>query len=835
MAVKNCKFCDREGVLIYPVRYAVACPRGAAGVPGLSGNFRIEGAPQQIVPAKYTLRTIRSGYLYTYDESRRRLKAYMVTDMGYLWNFQPAYVPPSPDLLIFKCTDKDEIALARCIDIKHSPTDPATNLWIGWSNSLWTQALVKKIGDAAWRKKHMQCIYIPAMVAGKALHTAEFAANYKKIAHFACDEAAMKTAFAFSNVPIKNEWRQHSLGPVMAETMAEQAPHFKGFVVALNDPVGITNDLSELVLPTIDAGFDEHEYRGRIVCDLLKNAEVAIKAQARSDVILADEVAKNSKSSPDGDPYGGIKTTLKVIKAGGFKKYLEKQKRDQDKYGADQAGRQDAAAEDAWDDAIHIGGKPILDTARLNKFDTEYEAAVSAFVPIFERLASAHVNWLSSLQLANWMDGVHDSADIRSGYAYSESLAQCIGNAAATQPCQNKVEVWLSGKLWGIENLYARALLFNQEDLISAFGNGVSFTDIQLETMIQIHEDALDRLNEGEAKKLIDRLVLTTGNILIRALKGTIKGPMRALVIARLSIMAGSPIKITEHMNAKAIVKWMMAEAKAFGVVFSDGKRKARRDAYSIALEIMRRNSERPGAWGFRLDVQNVSRNGKFTMDSVSEIGIPGVKTAIRWLGSDVPREFHVGVVITILQIVTFSNALQNLSFENKPDGIENMCKAFISGCGLVATLMGVISDVVKKSVSHPLSAFIMRHWSLTDERLINIGEKGARLSVAAGLAAAGVDFYDAYRLQRKGELIVAGLHVASGIIGVAASLAVYAEYAMFWQILLLYVAVNIAIAVFSSSDLQHWISRCFFGTNVKERYQNVDEEIEDFRNAIGV
>jgi hypothetical protein len=90
----NCNYCDKKGLLIYPVRYAVASPYGAAGVPGLSGNFRIENGPQQIGEARYTLRALRAGYLYTYDERRGWFKAYVVMPTGHLWNFPLHYRPP---------------------------------------------------------------------------------------------------------------------------------------------------------------------------------------------------------------------------------------------------------------------------------------------------------------------------------------------------------------------------------------------------------------------------------------------------------------------------------------------------------------------------------------------------------------------------------------------------------------------------------------------------------------------------------------------------------------------------------------------------------------------
>jgi hypothetical protein len=83
MGLETCSFCDRKGLLLYPVRYAVACPAGAEKAPGLSGNFKIENAPAEIATAKYTLRAIRTGFLYTYDEKRDRLKGYLVMPGGY--------------------------------------------------------------------------------------------------------------------------------------------------------------------------------------------------------------------------------------------------------------------------------------------------------------------------------------------------------------------------------------------------------------------------------------------------------------------------------------------------------------------------------------------------------------------------------------------------------------------------------------------------------------------------------------------------------------------------------------------------------------------------------
>ncbi|WP_241820963.1 T6SS effector BTH_I2691 family protein [Herbaspirillum sp. C7C8] len=241
-------------MLIYPVRYAVASPYGAQAVPAISGNFRIEGAPRQIGEARYTLRALRPGYLYAYDECRARLKACVVMPTGHLWNFPLEYNPPHPGRIPFSCVDPGEIVRAYCVDIAHTPHDPATRLWIGWSNTAWTKALQKKVSETGWRRKHMQCIDVAAMLAGTAPHAGEFNACKEQVAHFAADTGEMARAFSFSNTPPAEENKRHAWAGKMADIMAAQAPHHKGYVVAINDPVGLVNDLSELCVPGLAAG-----------------------------------------------------------------------------------------------------------------------------------------------------------------------------------------------------------------------------------------------------------------------------------------------------------------------------------------------------------------------------------------------------------------------------------------------------------------------------------------------------------------------------------------------------------------------------------------------------
>jgi hypothetical protein len=134
-----------------------------------------------------------------------------------------------------------------------------------------------------------------------------------------------------------------------------------------------------------------------------------------------------------------------------------------------------------------------------------------------------HVGWLRSEQLANWMEAVHDDADIRSGYAYNESVSQCIGHAVCTQPCIDQLTSWISDEnLKSPRNLYGRALLYNQADIIAATEPHLKGSDLQFENVLNIYKGAHARLHDPmQEKQLIDRLVLTTANVIGKSLAKT--------------------------------------------------------------------------------------------------------------------------------------------------------------------------------------------------------------------------------------------------------------------------------------------------------------------------
>jgi hypothetical protein len=853
MTTKGCPLCDRQSLLIYPVRYAVACPRGAAKAPPLSGKFKIDGrAPQSVGTAKYTLRGLRQGYLYTYDEKRKRLDAYMVLDDGSLWHFPPDTTPPpgAKDALTQSCISRAEMdfeSLGRCVSVEHTPgTDEATNLWIGWSNVRWTKDLVhNKIGDAAWRKQHMQCINVPAMIAGGAADTGEFEAANCKVAHFAMDDKAMKDAFGFSNRAPKDEirLRQRNVAKRIGEAMA-QSPLKKGFIVAVNDPVGITNDLAELTVPNLNNGFDEQIYWKYISAQLLDRAECGVRAEAK---VLTNLTYGASKAIEDAnkanvearmpavaDPMGAFNMLRAWIKTGSLDQAAKEVQKKTDNIPA----TQEEAANEAWEEAstkVGPDGKRIsvIDEEALKRFPDEYQRALDAFKPKWQPLVQAHADWLKCQLLADWMAGNHDVNDIRSGYAYSESCAQAIGTAAGTEACKKVLDDWLSQKAADTRNVYTRALMFNYEQLIKAADAQVHGSDIQYENFLNIYKGAVSQVEKLEkGANLRDRLLVTTANQVVGILTKGVRSAAVGYVTIRLSLQAGVRLKPSQ-VSKFAVRDWTLEQAKEAGLELEGDRTGQRAAATQVGKQVTKAAPPSdPNIVAYEMDTDSLVKNGKLNAGAIKAIKVPGVETAKKWLASS--SEFNLGVATAVFQMATLVFATKDLSGSDQFNRGENTMKFAACIASVMGNVIETASETVAKSESHPMSAFITKHWA-NAERYSEYGKYGGRaLGSVAGLVLAGYDlFHNAPEAFGNHESKLGWLYVASGGLGAYCAVGAFlGSIPYFWPVLILSILVGIAIAKVKASAIKDWISRCKFSKG--DHYDSLDAELRAFTSAAG-
>ncbi|UEP21231.1 hypothetical protein LL999_15060 [Burkholderia ambifaria] len=868
MTRKGCPMCDRESLLIYPVRYAIACPLGAAKAPALSDHFKIDASvPQSVGSAKYTLRALRQGYLYTYDEKRTQLFAYIVLDGGILYKFAPDITPPPAQtierLAENSCPSGKDWAgsYGRCVSIQHTPgSDEAGNFWIGWSNVLWTKDLVhNKINEEKWRKQHMQCINVPAMVAGNATDTGEFQASQKNIAHFAMDAQAMKDAFGFSNRAPKDEiaLRRKNAAKIIQNAMAE-SPLKKGFVIAVNDPVAITNDLAELTVPNTNNGLDNETYWKLISAQLLERAEASVRLNAREETrasYASSEMVAQINSDPmamapgAGGGTADLSGMYRVVKGwfntGSLSKAIEEDSRQ----AQDIPGAQRKAAEEAWEEASTKKGADnklvsMVDMQARDKFLTEeYPRRLDAFKPLWQPLVHAHVGWLKSKLLADWMAGNHDPKDIRSGYAYSESCAQAIGTAAGTEECQKVLNDWLNGRASDTGNLYARALMFNHEQLIKAADAQVRGSDIQYENILNIYKNAFDELQKKhQAANLIDRLVFTTANTLVKILAQGLKGPAIGFVTIRLALHAGAPIRAA-HITPAQMRNWIVKQGEALGLPVDSGQLSQQAAAANIRKQVMKAAPPSdPAVFAYELDTAAWVKAGTLEASDVKVIKVPGVETTRKWLGSSSPTKFNQGVATAIFQLATLTFAYKDYAGSDQFNKGENLLKLTGSLVSILGNIVESVSETVKAAPAHPLSAYLMKQWAGAEGWAESGARAGRMIGAVAGIVLAGYDLLknlpESYANKEYG---LTALYMLSGTLGVYISLSPFfsllpAAFAAWlpplWIVLVAAIVVGIVIAHFKAAAIKDWISRCKFSKG--EHYRSLDDELKAFNSAIG-
>ncbi|MRW92687.1 hypothetical protein GJ699_22060 [Duganella sp. FT80W] len=836
MVLETCSFCEKPGLLLYPVRYAVACPAGASLVPGLRGNFKIENGPAEIATAKYTLRAIRTGYLYAYDEKRDRLKAYLVMPGGHLWNFPPELPAPSPKNKAFSCTSPVEEALSMCINVEHSEKDPARVLWLGWSNTAWTPALIKKVKNDEWRRKHMRGIDIPWMLTGmRDTHNGEFTKVSNAVAHFVMDEPQMQKAFGFSNTPIGHEVRRQKMAEKFIKAF-ERTPMKEGYIVAIDDPVGITNDLSELTVPTDHSDFDVELYRGRIIEEILQSTEAAVRQRARDDFDFNVAQRKKDDETPpmDGLSYSDAQEILAVIKAGGPAKLAKRRQADRKKYGVSVAAQRRAAEDAAWSALTTIDGKSVLDAQKRSTFPVKYKSAIKAYEKQGVALAQAHVDWLTSVQLREWMNGVHDDGNLASGFAYRESLAQCIGKGTATDACDKQLIAWLkSADALNTANLYARAMLFNQADIINAAAAQIKGGDVKLKNLLNIYKQGMSRLKEGQEFRLVDKLVFTATNSMVKALGQYGTRAMRDLTVISLSLL-GKTVIAEGKRSPLEVANWVISEAEKRGVDFGGYKTPATSVAQRAVEEIQQKQPGTGPNCIYEFDMATLERESGMTSGVIKTIKIPGYSTIEKWLGSS--TDFNVGAVAVVLQLTAFAFAYRDFKVSDRFESTKLFIKLGIAVMNVSGALIELTGTAMEKAPTHPLSIAISEHWAKGAEAGKKVLIFGKGVSFIAGLATAAFDIYESHLAYLENDKSLSILYGANAALGIALSLAGCFSLAIFWPLFVAALLLAIVISVLKKSQLTKWLNHCFFSANYSggSGYPTLEEELIALQGALG-
>ncbi|WP_353981780.1 T6SS effector BTH_I2691 family protein [Salinicola endophyticus] len=344
----RCQFCERKGLPILPVRYAVCQRNDRNGdIPELEtsriqeftdilldkslvgGEEQARSVPDEVRAEltqstgsqvnKYILRQLRQGYLYFYDQDnpdQNHWYAYAITSDGKYYQF-PVLQPRALDEIKFpeSCQAKPGDVLDASIVTLPFPEKSGT-LYYAFSEHPWSNAHIQMIGsDEAWRKAHMQQVNIPAWVSGQRQSCAFGIDELEKVAEYSAAAGNLDEQF-WSSGPARSLFKPGELREAMQRRLDHAGSEYqgKGLILAVKDEIGIIDELNAYrhqALASVEEFFynkeeedDEaqiHDVRRRkLLCmqaidAFQKRFEQGYRAQQQADADKAVEDAKNAR------------------------------------------------------------------------------------------------------------------------------------------------------------------------------------------------------------------------------------------------------------------------------------------------------------------------------------------------------------------------------------------------------------------------------------------------------------------------------------------------------------------------------------------------------------
>ncbi|WP_005038418.1 T6SS effector BTH_I2691 family protein [Holophaga foetida] len=439
-------------VAVFPVRYALANDYREDGheqrtaVPKLSGQFQCAPLAGK-THTHMTLRRLRKGYLYMFNEKDQNWSKFEINHLGHLTSLE------GKDWKKRNCSPKGLIYL-----IDDEPC------WFAFSDAAWTQATLKTAQeDAAFRSKHMRR-FDPGQVKAAQPHTCPLHSEPSQDArrHVAdLHGATSKNAFWFS----RHAFKISTLKTLLEDSHGSlKSFYHAGATLALEDPVAVAMDLATLMLARTDQFMSRRAEAGfsdpKVTWGWAATTASAIDACVESAAFKRSG-KKEGERRLIGKILGVLAKSSSPYSPGALSGYDA----EVDEKLAQQTAREldgniawvKAESQKKYHAEVHGNWKPIFKEKYLDPFDKDW------ILP----LAEAHAAFMESAPLKGHFKDTFDPQDAQSGCDFTRTLAKCYAGVQDKGPCHDHLEKELKKPTMS-ESLVNRALVLNQEGVWSA-------------------------------------------------------------------------------------------------------------------------------------------------------------------------------------------------------------------------------------------------------------------------------------------------------------------------------------------------------------------------------
>ena len=631
---EKCGICRRHGLPILLTRYAVATkavekvqPDGLleSFAPALGSGFGVDIESPLGPTAQYTLRRLRNGYVYLYDERRNKWQAYYVNTSGFLSEFQF----PKADWSKSAASSEDDkipcdpanLAKGLCVTIM-SPATEAGIVWIAFSDVEWSENVYLEHQKESVRALHMRKFDVAAWLASREHgHAAPIVELGERVAEFKSDV----------NVKSFKQFSSAAFDSMMASEIVrafDSMAKGEGAIVALDDPVGIARDLSTLMAVRHE-GFKRQE---RFVKRYHASTTIKAFLNGLSDSVDAEVIRVREKKARE--------FAMERLGPGVMSRIERNHEEVQDhlrNYDLRSGGMTNSREkyldilEVRWEDlrsARHEAttkytGGSRFNLPQMNAFDLEFKTTSEThYIETIEPLSRVHAAWMKSSCMTEYFKNNFSPLDSKySGLVYRALVISCIGGTQMWRYCREVIEGWFfEGPFGDHENLLIRAVICNSDAIIPSLNNlAIEYQEL----LDDLKSDIEKRQEDSLGVKLplvpegllvaIEAVFAQTGKLfpvsysllgmssqysaaMVNVLSNSGPQGVSGRVLALLNLEAGGGVIVpTEIYGSKMATAWFGMES-ALGIASEKGVRMGRpneaRKLFMNRAQIALRNVE---------------------------------------------------------------------------------------------------------------------------------------------------------------------------------------------------------------------------------------------------
>ncbi|HDS1131329.1 TPA: hypothetical protein QDZ99_002966 [Stenotrophomonas maltophilia] len=872
-----CEICDQKGFPILPLRYAVARNDLEPKAPSLKDQFG-DGVTSINLPeahAKYTLRVLRSGYLYVFNETRGDWRGYIVAADGYLLEYDVNEGAP-PDVGDAKpCARMAKSMSSRCIVIPDAKR--AGKIWLGFSDTAWTSAVLDNNRKESYRVRHMRCIDVGAWVssARQQKHIGTLDKLNTQVAEFSMPlppqdflkpdfipplissfSYALRLtgggpAFSHSLQPFKNlSMEAHDLLTAASDSVKSFSPTCAPIMVALNDPVGIASELSALMSQRLQAQLSIPSIKWPLVTSAaIDSLQSVVKNKEISEFI--------SRRGASGSIFGGNLMLVGALGGDKAKRNAEEASKILSTASADETEK---AAAEKWN--------LYLDKLKGGRSSPQYkigQSEVRKKLAEFDRdvivpLAVAHKAWMSGDILHGSMECNHDDQDPISGQGYADALTLCIQDSQDKKICFDYYKEWMLVDSISRENIILRALFLNQEKMIQDVNKLISGGRLNLDFAKGLPWDALIASYENLLKPLgsagevaIVRLSACVGSVLMAVADGIADRAVGPALIA-MGVVAGAPVVKVRWRGSRAeAIKELILRMQAVNPELGELNKLALQSAIRIEMKRAGMYGSAVGGGDFeyviladRRVIDDFPANvegafnpeKKFAEEVIINDDELSKKTRLRWKEL-APSNIRISFLAGIMQVVALGKLADDVDKSMIHEAKENKWRYSAGVSALIGTTSDVIGGWLESSVA--VGTKLSRYIPKMMTKVMSFA--GKAFGFAAGAVMAFWDLKHGLRELHEGNAGVGVLYLISAALGVGAIVAFSSWAYAIWGaaatgvgIFLVVVLIIIAclIELWKDDKLQDWLERCYFGKfEDGERYGSFEQQSEQLQIAL--